>query len=128
MGNPGHKFIISKLEGKTEYGIIFQSNVVYGMYSGLALLMDVYQLDHSNGYGIVMIPGGGWRREHGFQDVDGRRLREALAAGGRAAGRPVGFERRLTEHAFARARWVLEATVGTDDGGVVHPDPATQGV
>ena len=37
-----------------------QSNVVYGMYSGLALLMDVYEPEEPNGYGVVFISGSGW--------------------------------------------------------------------
>ena len=36
------------------------SNVVYGMYSGLALLMDVHYPGTPNGYGIIFIPGSGW--------------------------------------------------------------------
>ena len=36
-------------------------NVVYGMYSGLALLMDVHYPISPNGLGIVFIPGSGWR-------------------------------------------------------------------
>ena len=39
-----------------------QGNVVYGMVSGTALLMDVYQPDLSRGIGIVVIPGSGWYR------------------------------------------------------------------
>jgi len=35
-------------------------NVVFGMYSGLALLMDVYRPAVSNGGGIVAIQGSGW--------------------------------------------------------------------
>lgn len=35
-------------------------NVVYGMYSGLALLMDVYRPDNSNGTAIVAVQGSGW--------------------------------------------------------------------
>ncbi len=35
-------------------------NVVYGMYSGLALLMDVYRPDEPNGHGIVVVHGSGW--------------------------------------------------------------------
>jgi len=35
-------------------------NVVFGTYSGLALLMDVYKPASPNGYGIVVIPGSGW--------------------------------------------------------------------
>ncbi len=38
-------------------------NVVYGMYSGLALVMDVYYPETPNGYGIVFISGSGWTRE-----------------------------------------------------------------
>ena len=37
-------------------------NTVYGMYSGLALLMDVYYPSNPNGYGIVQISGSGWNR------------------------------------------------------------------
>ncbi len=40
-----------------------ESNVVFGMYSGLALLMDVYYPEDPNGYGIVFISGSGWSRE-----------------------------------------------------------------
>ena len=36
-------------------------NVVYGMYSGLALLMDVYYPQKPNGYGVIVIPGSGWQ-------------------------------------------------------------------
>ncbi len=41
-------------------------NVVFGMYSGLALLMDVYYPENPNGYGIVFISGSGWTRELGL--------------------------------------------------------------
>lgn len=37
-----------------------ERNVVYGMYSGLALLMDVHRPERPNGYGIVCIAGSGW--------------------------------------------------------------------
>jgi len=37
-----------------------ESNVVYGMYSGTALLMDVHRPAKSNGYGIVYVSGSGW--------------------------------------------------------------------
>ena len=37
-----------------------ESNVVYGMYSGTALLLDVYKPARPNGYGIVFISGSGW--------------------------------------------------------------------
>ena len=39
-----------------------ESNVVFGMYSGLALLMDVYHPEQPNGYGIVFISGSGFSR------------------------------------------------------------------
>jgi len=35
-------------------------NVVYGMYSGLALLMDVHYPAEPNGYGLIWIVGSGW--------------------------------------------------------------------
>jgi acetyl esterase/lipase len=37
-----------------------EKNVVYGMYSGLALLMDVYQPAQPNGIGIVFVAGSGY--------------------------------------------------------------------
>ena len=37
-----------------------EENVVYGMRSGLALLMDVHHPERSNGRGMVFIPGSGW--------------------------------------------------------------------
>jgi acetyl esterase/lipase len=39
-----------------------EKNVVYGMYSGLALLMDVHRPETPNGYGVVFISGSGWQR------------------------------------------------------------------
>ncbi|MBT30702.1 MAG: hypothetical protein CMO01_13665 [Thalassobius sp.] len=39
-----------------------ESNVIYGMHGGLALLMDVYQPKNLNGYGIIVIPGSGWHQ------------------------------------------------------------------
>lgn len=41
-------------------GTRIHTNVVYGMYSGLALLMDAYQPREPNGYGIVFIAGSAW--------------------------------------------------------------------
>ena len=50
-------------------------NVVYGMYSGLALLMDVYTPDtNATGYGIVHISGSGWGSP---LSLDAHQLKEA---------------------------------------------------
>jgi acetyl esterase/lipase len=38
-------------------------NVTYGMYSGLALLMDVHYPEKANGYGVIVISGSGWQAE-----------------------------------------------------------------
>jgi acetyl esterase/lipase len=38
-----------------------ERNVVYGMYSGLALLLDVHRPARSNGLGVVFISGSGWQ-------------------------------------------------------------------
>ena len=43
-----------------------ESNVIFGMHSGLALLMDVYKPAQPNGYGIVVIPGSGWHTTVGY--------------------------------------------------------------
>lgn len=37
-----------------------ESNLTYGMYSGSALLLDVYKPARPNGYGIVFVSGSGW--------------------------------------------------------------------
>jgi acetyl esterase/lipase len=36
-------------------------NIVYGMYSGLALLLDVRRPAHSNGFAVLHIPGSGFQ-------------------------------------------------------------------
>jgi acetyl esterase/lipase len=48
-----------------------ESNVTYGMYSGLALLMDVHHPDAPNGYGVVFVAGSGWNTplEYGAQGL-----------------------------------------------------------
>lgn len=38
-----------------------EKNVVYGMYSGLALLMDVHYPEKANGYGIIFVAGTAWQ-------------------------------------------------------------------
>ena len=38
-----------------------EKNVIYGMYSGLALLMDVHRPAQPNGYGIIFVSGSGWQ-------------------------------------------------------------------
>jgi acetyl esterase/lipase len=53
--------LIALLSWASSYaGHTIEKNVVYGMYSGLALLMDVYRPDAPNGIGLVVIPGSGW--------------------------------------------------------------------
>lgn len=37
-----------------------EKNVIYGMYSGLALLMDVHRAEKPNGYGVIFVSGSGW--------------------------------------------------------------------
>ena len=39
-----------------------EKNVVVGMYSGLALVMDVHHAENPNGYGIIHVAGSGWGR------------------------------------------------------------------
>ena len=43
-----------------------EKNVIYGMYSGLALLMDVHRPETPNGLGIIFVPGSGWQAPLGY--------------------------------------------------------------
>ncbi|MBT5714949.1 prolyl oligopeptidase family serine peptidase, partial [Candidatus Poribacteria bacterium] len=62
-------------------------NVVYGMYSGLALLMDAHLPESSNGLGVVHVSGSGWSapldldarplKESGHVEIEGRPLVDA---------------------------------------------------
>jgi acetyl esterase/lipase len=36
-------------------------NVIYGMHSGLALLLDVHQPGQPNGYGVIFVNGNAWQ-------------------------------------------------------------------
>lgn len=53
-----------------------ESNVVYGMHGGLALLMDIHHPPETkrNGVGIVVIPGSGWQRPLAY---DAEQLKES---------------------------------------------------
>ena len=65
-----------------------ESDVVYGMYSGLALLMDVHYPTTPNGYAAVFIPGSGW---HASLTYAARPLKDAVRnpAGHGAFERPM---------------------------------------
>ena len=43
-----------------------EKNVIYGMYSGLALLMDVHRPETANGLGIIYVSGSGWQAPLGY--------------------------------------------------------------
>jgi acetyl esterase/lipase len=52
--------LIVALTSDTSAQARVEKNVIYGMYSGLALLMDVYYPAKSNGIGIVFVAGSGF--------------------------------------------------------------------
>lgn len=54
-------------------GARLESNVIYGMYSGLALLMDVHRPEKPNGYGVIFISGSGW---HTAQELNAEPLKQ----------------------------------------------------
>jgi acetyl esterase/lipase len=54
-----------------------EANVLYGMYSGLALLLDIYHPAQPNGYGVVFISGSGWRAS---QEYDAQPLKQGSQA------------------------------------------------
>src|SRR2546427_7405909 len=51
-------------------------NVVYGMYSGLAFLMEIFYPERPNGYGVVFIMGSGWHMPLAYS---GGALKDAAA-------------------------------------------------
>lgn len=38
-----------------------EKNIIYGMYSGLALLVDVHHPEKSNGHGVIFVAGSAWQ-------------------------------------------------------------------
>ena len=42
------------------------TNVVYGMYSGAAMLLDVHYPAKANGFGVIFIAGSGWNAPLGY--------------------------------------------------------------
>lgn len=65
-----------------------ETNVVYGMHYGTALLMDVAYPDSANGYGVIFIPGSAWHAEGGYGTTalkdreDARYMEKALTRAG----------------------------------------------
>ena len=43
-----------------------ERNIVYGMYSGTALLMDVHYPVDANGVGVIFVPGSGWSADTAY--------------------------------------------------------------
>ena len=43
-----------------------ERNVIYGMHSGTALLLDVHRPAKANGYGVVFIAGSGWQADPAY--------------------------------------------------------------
>ena len=50
-------------------------NIVFGMYAGLALLMDVYRPERPNGFGVLFLGGSGWAAPPGW-DTPGLKDKE----------------------------------------------------
>lgn len=59
-----------------------ERNVIYGMYSGLALLMDVYVPEVPKGRGIIFASGSGWNAPLGLDQREGRPVRRSAGRGG----------------------------------------------
>lgn len=60
--------------GSQAQGVRIEPNVVFGMYSGLALLMDAYHPVKPNGYGVLYISGSGW---HAPQEYSAEPLKQS---------------------------------------------------
>ena len=55
---------VSAVNGSAQARV--EKNVVYGMYSGSALLLDVHYPAKANGFGVLFIPGSGWNAPLGY--------------------------------------------------------------
>jgi len=55
-------FGFSAIQGQDSTLSRTETNLIYGMHGGLALLMDVYVPANPNGYGIIVIPGSGFHQ------------------------------------------------------------------
>lgn len=66
-------------------------NVVYGMYSGLALLLDVYRPSKPNGIAIVAIQGTGWYSPMRYDAAQLKSIREVTTHSERFAAEVHGF-------------------------------------
>jgi acetyl esterase/lipase len=81
--------VVSRVSFAAEPAV--ETNVVFGTYSGVALLMDVYRPATPNGLGIVVINGSGWYRDLAYdapllkQSTEFRQAREKLLAAGYTA-------------------------------------------
>ena len=63
-------------------GAKVERDVVYGMYSGLALLMDVYESEKPNGYAIVHATGTGWHDQLGYVATPPKASDQVTVSGG----------------------------------------------
>jgi acetyl esterase/lipase len=72
-------------------------NVIYGMYSGLALLLDVYYPDKPNGRAIVLVPGSGWTASLGY-DATPLKQTSTAATGGPARLAEAGYHVFVVNH------------------------------
>ena len=61
-------------------------NVVYGMYSGTALRLDVHYPAKPNGFGVIFIPGSGWSVPLGYAAPPLKESVPAAPAGGGVRG------------------------------------------
>ena len=43
-----------------------ERNVIYGMYSGAALLLDVHRPQKPNGFGVIFVAGSGWQADPAY--------------------------------------------------------------
>ena len=58
--------VLLSLANVTSAQVRVEKNVVYGMYSGAAMLLDVHYPAKANGLGIIFIAGSGWSAPLGY--------------------------------------------------------------
>lgn len=56
----------AKMAAQMPAGTKVESNVIYGMYSGAALLLDVYRPAKANGFGVLFVAGSGFQADPAY--------------------------------------------------------------
>ena len=112
-------FLLLGLSDTASAQVRVDRNVVYGMYSGTALLLDVHYPAKPNGFGVIFIPGSGWSAPLGYaapplkeSDQVGMYVPSLTEAGYTVSPSPIGPRPPSAIRRSSRTRSVPRASCG----------------